>query len=238
MARLSVNVDHVATLRQVRGGNYPDPIHAAVIADLAGANGITVHLRQDRRHIQERDVYLISHIVKSHLTLEMAPTEEMFAVAKQMVPDMVTLVPERQQELTTEGGLNLLEEPQYLENYINRLQKEVGCVVCLFINPDEEMVKNADRLKADFVELHTGAYAEAKDIEEEIKQLRQIERMAHLGYKLKLGVNAGHGLNYHNVANIAKISPIEELSIGHSIIARSVFVGLERAIKEMLELIG
>ncbi|MBN2543564.1 pyridoxine 5'-phosphate synthase [bacterium] len=237
MARLSVNVDHVATLRQARGVDYPDPVQAAVLADLAGVNGITVHLRQDKRHIQERDVYLIRHIIKSHLTLEMAATEEMFEIAKGIVPDMVTLVPENAGEITTEGGLNLDENPDYLEEFINRLQKEVGCVACLFIDPDEETVKNAARLKADFIELHTGKYAEAHDIEEELKEFRRLERMAHLGFKLKLGVNAGHGLNYRNVINIANIKPIEEFSIGHSIIARSVFVGIERAVKEMMEIV-
>lgn len=237
MSRLSVNVDHIATLREARGEGYPDPIYAIPSIELAGADGITVHLRKDRRHIQERDLLLIRHMCKTHLTLEMAPTEEMLGIADKASPDMVTLVPEEESEITTLGGLDTEENPEFLKEYIAQL-KNLGCVVTLFIDPDEKSVKNADRLEADFVELHTGLYAESDDIEEEVTNLRQLEKMATLAKKSKLGVNAGHGLNYNNVENVAALDPVDELSIGHSIISRSVFVGIEQAVKDMIELIN
>ncbi len=237
MPRLSVNVDHIATLREVRGTEYPDPLYAIPAIELAGAHGITVHLRGDRRHIQERDLYLIRHMAKTHLTLEMAATEEMLKIVDKSSPDMVTLVPEEENEQTTLGGMNLEDNPEFLKEYIAELQ-HLGCVVSLFIDPQEQDIKHAAKLKADYVELHTGLYADAENIEEEYVQLRQIEKMATLAKKSKLGVNAGHGLNYNNVEALIEIKTIDELSIGHSIISRAVFVGIEQAVRDMLELIS
>ncbi len=233
MSRLSVNIDHVATLRQARGEDYPNPVHAAVMVEQAGADGVTLHLRSDRRHINDRDAYLVRQIVSSHLTIEMAHNQEMIDIALQIKPDMVTLVPERPQENTTERGFDLAEESGELESPIEQLSNE-GIIVSLFVNPTEENMKAAAALAADYVELNTSFYAEAKSFEEEISALRIIEKAAHLASKLKLGVAAGHGLNYHNVTNIAAIEPIEELSIGHSIIARALFIGIDQAVREMM----
>lgn len=236
MSRLSVNVDHVATLRQTRGEKYPDPVHAAVIVEQAGADGVTVHLRRDRRHITDRDLILIRQVVSSHLTLEMAPSQEMADIAVKYKPDMVTLVPEKAGEPTTERGFDLAEEGGLLEGLIEQLSSE-GIIVCLFVDPTEENMKAAAALHADYVELNTSYYSSSRSFEEEVSALRIIEKAAHLGSKLKLGVSAGHGLNYRNISNIAALEPIEEFSIGHSIIARAVFVGLERAVIEMMKAI-
>ncbi|MCK5833095.1 pyridoxine 5'-phosphate synthase [bacterium] len=236
MSRLSVNIDHVGTLRQARGAQYPDPVHAAVMAEQAGADGITVHLRSDRRHITDRDVYLVRQITTSHMTLEMSAKQEMIDIALQIKPDMVTLVPERQGEQTTERGFDLAEEGGELESPIEQLANE-GIIVSLFVNTTEENMKAAAALAADYVELNTTHYAEARSFEEEVSALRTIEKTAHLANKMKLGVAGGHGLNYRNVTNIAAIEPVEELSIGHSIIARAIFVGIERAVREMKSII-
>ncbi len=233
MSRLSVNIDHVGTLRQARGEKYPNPVHAAVIAEQAGADGVTVHLRGDRRHIDDRDVYLIRQVISSHMTLEMAPKQEMIDIAMQIKPDMVTLVPERPEENTTERGFDLAEEGGELESPIEQLANE-GIIISLFVNPTEENMKAAAALSADYVELNTSFYTEARSFEEEISALRTIEKTAHLASKLKLGVAVGHGLNYRNVANIAAVEPVEELSIGHSIVARAIFVGLDAAVREMI----
>ncbi len=234
MSRLSVNIDHVGTIRQARGEKYPDPVHAAVIVEQSGADGVTVHLRKDRRHINDRDLYLVREIVASHLTLEMFSSQEMVDIALQVKPDMVTLVPERPEESTTERGFDLTQEAQEVEPAIEQLT-EGGIIVSLFVDPTEENMKAAAAFGADYVELNTNYYAISKSFEEEVDALRTVEKAAHLASKMKLGVAAGHALNYRNVRNIAAIEPIEELSIGHSIIARAIFVGLERAVREMME---
>lgn len=235
MAKLGVNVDHVATVRQARGGAAPDPVTAAAIAELAGADGITVHLREDRRHIQDRDVMLLRRTVQTHLNLEMAATDEMVAIAMKVVPDYVTLVPEKRQELTTEGGLDVVRYKEKLTRQIELLH-QAGIIVSLFVDPDLEQLKASTRVRADYVEIHTGAYCEAKG-KVQIAELTKIEEAIKAGKKLGLGVNAGHGLNYQNIRPIITLGGIEEYNIGHSIIARAVLVGLDRAVREMAELV-
>ncbi len=236
MARLSVNVDHVATIRQLRGTKYPDPVLAAYLAELGGADGITIHLRQDRRHIQDRDLFLLRQTVSTHLTLEMAPTEGMAQIALKALPDMVTLVPERSGENTTERGFNLEQEAPEVEPFIVKLQ-DAGIEVSLFVDPTETNIRIAAELGADFVELNTTYYAESDSFERELEELDRIEKAAFLAAKQKLGVAVGHALDYRNVANIAAIEAVEEFSIGHSIVARAVLVGMERAVREMKEII-
>lgn len=236
MARLSVNIDHIATLRQARLGKEPDPVAAASIAELAGADGITIHLREDRRHIQDRDVRILRETVKTKLNLEMAATEEMVNIALEIKPDMVTLVPEKRAELTTEGGLDVVLNKENLSRQVELL-KNSGISVSLFINPDLDQVKTSHRIEADYVEIHTGRFADAinkKDADDEFERILDAVKAAG---KLRLGINAGHGLNYINIKRIMKISEIEEFSIGHSIIARAVLVGLERAVREMVDLV-
>ena len=234
--RLGVNIDHVATVRQARGTNEPDPTAASFLVELAGAEGIVVHLREDRRHIQDRDLEILRRVVKLHLNLEMAATEEMVGIALRTKPDMVTLVPEKRQELTTEGGLDVQSHSTDLGGAVSRL-RDGGIAVSLFIDPDASQIKAAAKIGADVVELHTGEYANAADAEEALAQLERIRNGAILAEKLGLGVSAGHGLTYQNVAEIAAIEQIEELNIGHSIIARAVLVGLERAVMDMLDII-
>ena len=234
--RLGVNIDHVATVRQARGTNEPDPIAASFLVELAGAEGIVVHLREDKRHIQDRDLEILRKVVKLHLNLEMAATEEMMGIALKTKPDMVTLVPEKREELTTEGGLNATGLSEELSSAISIL-KDGGIVVSLFIDPEMAQIKAAAKVGADVVELHTGEYAKATDAEEEMAQLERIRNGAILAAKLGLGVSAGHGLTYQNVAEIAALEPIEELNIGHSIISRAVLVGLEAAVRDMLDII-
>ena len=236
MSRLSVNVDHIATLRQLRGTKFPDPVLAAYLAELGGADGITIHLRQDRRHIQDRDLFLLRQTVSTHLTLEMAPTTGMTQIALKTVPDMVTFVPERSGENTTERGFNLEQEGDELEPIIKNLQ-DSGIEVSLFVDPTETNMRVAGELAADFVELNTTFYAESEDFEKELEELDKIERAANLAAKQKLGVAVGHALNYQNVLNIAAIQAVEEFSIGHSIICRAALVGMERATREMKETI-
>jgi pyridoxine 5-phosphate synthase len=236
MLKLSVNVDHVATLRETRKANLPDPVEAAILACLSGADGITAHLRGDRRHIKERDLGLLRQLVKTSLNLEMAATEEMIKIAIEIKPNLVTLVPERPQEVTTEGGLDVVKNFNQLKKAISKL-KSGGLKISLFINPDEKSVKAAAKLKADFVELNTDKYAEAKGEEEKWSELENLRKMAELAHKNNLKVNAGHGLNYRNISGIVSIKQVEEVSIGHSIVARAVMVGFEKAVKEMLELI-
>ena len=235
--KLNVNIDHIATLRQARKGIEPDPIYAAVLVELAGAHGITIHLREDRRHIQDRDVKLLKQIVQSKLNLEMAATKEMIAIAKEIKPNWSTLVPEKRQELTTEGGLNAKELQKELGETTKRLH-DSGILVSLFIDPSLEQVDAARNINADFIEIHTGKYAELFGTGTEDKELALIEESTKRARDLGLRVNAGHGLNYQNISRLAQIEEIEEYSIGHSIISRSVMVGLERAVKEMLVLIG
>jgi len=236
MPKLSINIDHVATLREARKSSEPDPIAAAISAELAGADGITIHLRGDRRHIKDRDLKILREVVKTSLNLEMAATQEMLEKALEIKPDMATLVPEREGEITTEGGLNVVDNYERLSQIIPKLQIN-GMLVSLFVNPDIESIKSAAKLKTDFVEINTAKYSEAKNLGEKIEELEKIERMVELAYRLSLGINAGHGLNYKNVVEIARIKHIDEFSIGHSIVARAVIVGFERAVKEMLELV-
>ena len=235
MAKLGVNIDHVATIRQARGGTEPDPVAAAAIAELAGADGITVHLREDRRHIQDRDVKILRSTVQTHLNLEMAATDEMVKIALQVVPDYVTLVPEKRQELTTEGGLDVVQHSQLLARQIERLH-QAGIAVSLFVDPDLEQLKASARVKSDFIEIHTGSYCEAEG-QAKVVELGKIEAAVKAGRKLGLRVNAGHGLNCRNIRPLLAIGGIEEYNIGHSIISRAVLIGLDRAVREMADLV-
>ncbi len=236
MANLGVNIDHVATLRQARFTPYPDLIEAAKICEKAGADGITVHLREDRRHIQDRDVYSLRKIVSTRLNLEMAATQQIVEIALRVVPDEVCIVPEKRRELTTEGGLDVWGQRRRLAGVVRRLQKK-GILVSLFINPELRQVRAAKEVGANFVELHTGTYAEAKGKTRRLKELRKLKQAGKLAVKMGLRLNAGHGLNYQNVRPVARIPGIEDLNIGHSIISRSVFVGLAQAVREMKRLI-
>jgi len=236
MARLGVNIDHVATVRQARGGTEPDPVAAAAIAELAGADGITIHLREDRRHIQDRDLKLLRQTVKTRLNLEMAATHEMVGVAITVKPEMCTLVPEKRQELTTEGGLDVRYNLDQVKASVESLQSG-GIVVSLFVDPDPDQIKAATKAGADYIEIHTGAFAEAKEWKAVDQELIKIENAVKLAQKLGLGVNAGHGLNYTNIKLISAIRGIEEYNIGHSIISRAVLVGLDKAVRDMVELV-
>jgi len=235
MIALGINIDHVATLRQARGGIEPEPIHAAQIAEMAGADQITVHLREDRRHIQYRDVQMLRGIIQTKLNLEMAPTIEMVALAKELKPDIVTLVPEKREELTTEGGLNL-EKPG-LDKVIADL-KEAGIEVSLFIEPDISMIKLGDRLGAQAIEIHTGAYANLKDEKEIQTELQRIKKAAKTIKSAGLRCVAGHGINYKNIFPLLELDLFEEYNIGHSIMARAVFTGLNEAVTEMKRIIN
>ncbi|MFH1034033.1 MAG: pyridoxine 5'-phosphate synthase [Pseudomonadota bacterium] len=236
MARLSVNVDHVATLRQARGIDEPDPVWAAVLAEKAGADGIIVHLREDRRHIQDRDLKVLRQVVKGRLNMEMAATEEMLGIASTLGPDLCTLVPERRQELTTEGGLEVKGNLEAVKQAVSRLNG-AGIQVSLFIDPHPEQIKAAHLAGAQVVELHTGAYANASDEAGLKKHLDAIEDSARLAARLNIKVAAGHGLNLRNVPPLLALPEIEEYSIGHSIVARALFVGMEQAVSEMLALV-
>ncbi len=228
--RLFINIDHVATVRQARGTDEPDPVQAAVLAQLGGADGITVHLRRDRRHIQDRDVELLRRTLRSPLNLEMANVPEMEAIAMELTPHQVTLVPENREELTTEGGLDVMDA-EGLDSTLRRLAK-VGIRTSLFIDPEPDAVRRSADLRADAVELHTGEYANA-DILDRAAQLDRLTAATRLGRELGLAVHAGHGLTYENVAPVAAIAGCEELNIGHSVVSRSVFVGFEQAVREM-----
>ncbi|HSE83550.1 MAG TPA: pyridoxine 5'-phosphate synthase [Thermodesulfobacteriota bacterium] len=235
MPRLNVNIDHVATLRQARRGIEPDPVLAAYLAELAGADGIVVHLREDRRHIQNRDLEVLRRTVKTKLNMEMAPTEEMVNIAIDTAPDMVTLVPEKREEITTEGGLNVLANPKALAQIVKKL-KTNDIIVSLFIDPSLDQINASKEAGADMVEIHTGLYAEANGEQEITRQLKTIIHSVQASLELGLRVAAGHGLNYTNVTRVAEIRGIEELNIGYSIIARAVIVGMEKAVKEMVGL--
>lgn len=237
MARLGVNIDHIATLRQARGGADPDPLAAAVLVELAGADGLVVHLREDRRHIQDRDLQLLREITRTKLDLEMAADEAMVKIALTVKPDLVTLVPEKRQELTTEGGLDVMGQRERIERAVGLLHNG-GIPVSLFVEPDLQQIKAAHKIAADFVELHTGRYANATRSKEADAEYEAIAQAAKLAYKLGMGVNAGHGLNYRNVKRLTHIPEIVEYNIGHSIVARAVFVGLPQAVKEMKALLG
>ncbi|MWJ26749.1 pyridoxine 5'-phosphate synthase [Halomonas sp. ZH2S] len=234
---LGVNIDHIATLRQARGTRYPDPVQAAMLAEEAGADGITVHLREDRRHIQPRDVHLLAEILATRMNLEMAVTEEMLSLAESLRPAHVCLVPEKREELTTEGGLDVVGGFDALACACERL-KAAGCDVSLFIDPDIEQIDAAARLGVPTVELHTGAYAEAVvGSTDAIQEYHRLSDAAIHAVAVGLVVNAGHGLNYHNVEAVAAIPGLNELNIGHAIIARAMFVGLKEAVREMKRLI-
>ena len=237
MPRLGVNVDHVATLRQARGGTDPDPLAAAVLVELAGADGLVVHLREDRRHIQDRDLRLLREVTRTKLDLEMAADDEMVKIALNVRPDLVTLVPEKRQELTTEGGLDVAGQRDRIHNIISELH-DGGIPVSVFIEPDLGQVKAAHKISADFVELHTGRYANASRSKEADAEFESITQAARLAYKLGIGVNAGHGLDYRNVKRLTHIAEIVEYNIGHSIIARAVLVGIVQAVKEMKALLS
>ena len=235
MARLGVNIDHVATVRQARRAAEPDPVQAAVLAELGGAGAITVHLRQDRRHIQDRDLEVLRQVVRTRLNLEMAATQEMMRVALTVKPEQATLVPERREELTTEGGLDAVLNSVQLKPIVKELGSG-GIEVSLFVDPDLEQVKEAHKLDAQAVEINTAAYADARDARAREAALRRIVDAARLARRLGLAVHAGHGLTYQNVGVIASQSEFAELNIGHSIVSRAVLVGMERAVREMVDL--
>ncbi|HEY6097898.1 MAG TPA: pyridoxine 5'-phosphate synthase [Anaeromyxobacter sp.] len=235
-ARLGVNVDHVATLRQSRRTLYPDPVAAALLAELAGADQITIHLREDRRHIQERDLMVMRKTVATRLNLEMAATQEMVKIAYETKPDVATLVPERREELTTEGGLDVVGGRDAVRRVVKTL-RDAEIKVSLFIDADLDQVKAAHRAEAEMVEFHTGRYCDARLAADRRKELSRLLDACKAAAKLGLEVAAGHGLNYENVIPVAAISEIEELNIGHSIVGRAVLVGFERAVREMKALV-
>jgi pyridoxine 5-phosphate synthase len=229
--RLYINIDHVATLRQARRGAEPDPVEAALVCEKAGADGITAHLREDRRHIQDPDIERLKKSVRTYFNLEMACVAEMLELARRLKPEQVTLVPERREEITTEGGLDIVSDPARIRNAIEAL-RDAGIRVSLFIDPTRAAVEQSKKLGVPAIELHTGSYAQRSDSEKTIDALRESARRAS---ELGLAVHAGHGLTVRNVGPVAAIPEIEELNIGHSIISRAVFVGLDRAVKEMRE---
>lgn len=232
MLTLGVNIDHIATIRQARRTVEPDPVAAAVLAELAGADGITAHLREDRRHIQDRDIRLLRQTVRTHLNMEMAATDEMVAIALEIKPDYVTLVPEKREEVTTEGGLDIADQLLRLSEVVAKLQ-DAGIPVSLFIDADSKQIEAAAKTKAKFIELHTGSYAEAQDEESRQKELNGLATGCQQAIAAGLRVNAGHGLTYWNVYPVACLEGMEELNIGHSIISRASLVGMERAVREM-----
>lgn len=232
---LGVNIDHVATLRQARGTRYPDPVQAALLAEQAGADGITAHLREDRRHIGDRDIRLLNDVVQTRLNMELAVTEEMVAIAEDVAPAHCCLVPERREELTTEGGLDLGAQRDTIAAACQRLAA-AGCEVSLFIDPDTKQIRAAAEVGAPVIELHTGRYAGATDPRQSARELDRLQRAAELAVDLGLRVNAGHGLHYHNVQPVAAMAQVGELNIGHAIIARAVFAGLGEAVAEMKRL--
>ncbi|MBK7230356.1 MAG: pyridoxine 5'-phosphate synthase [Ignavibacteriales bacterium] len=234
--RLSLNIDHIATLRNARGETQPDPVTAALIAEQAGVDGIVVHLREDRRHVNERDVRLLRELITTKLDLEMAATEEIIKIACDIGPELATIVPEKRQELTTEGGVNVIDNITLMKNTIQELHK-FDIEVSLFIEPEIKQIEAAAEIESDFIEIHTGVFANALSEEEQFDELDKIRVAVKHAKKLGLGVNAGHGLDYQNIKIFRELTDIDEVSIGHSIIARAVFVGLKQAIKEMNDLI-
>lgn len=229
---LGVNIDHIATLRNARGTKYPDPVHAAEIAERAGADGITIHLREDRRHIVDRDVRILAETIQTRMNLEMAVTDEMVQIALDTNPEFVCLVPEKREELTTEGGLDVVGQLEKIKAATEKLSA-AGIKVSLFIDADRQQIDAAKVCGAPFIELHTGHYADAKTEEDQQDELKKIAAGASYADDLGITVNAGHGLTYHNVAPIAALPEIYELNIGHSIMGRAVFDGLNRAVKDM-----
>ncbi|MEW6197008.1 MAG: pyridoxine 5'-phosphate synthase [Bacteroidota bacterium] len=234
--RFCLNVDHIATLRNARGEVLPDPVTFALIAEQFGVDGIVVHLREDRRHISERDLRLLRELITTKLDMEMAAVPEIIDIACDVVPELATIVPERRQELTTEGGINVIDNIKQIKFAIQRLH-EVEVPVSLFIEPDINQIDAAAEINADFIEIHTGHYANAVSEEDIFDELERVRVAAKHAKKLGLGVNAGHGLNYINMKEFVAIEDIDEVSIGHAIIARAVVVGLEKAVKEMIEIV-
>jgi pyridoxine 5-phosphate synthase len=234
--RLCINIDHVATLREARGGVEPDPVATAVLCELAGADGIVFHLREDRRHINDRDVHLLRETVKTKLDMEMAATEEIIRIAVETLPELVTLVPERRQELTTEGGLDIAGHKHVLRDAVKELQRH-DIEVSLFVDPVIAQIEAAKEVGADKIEIHTGEYANARHPRRQGELLEVVRAAARLARELGMGVNAGHGLNYVNIVPFRGIEEVEEVSIGHAIIARALFVGMDRAVREMRELV-
>jgi pyridoxine 5-phosphate synthase len=234
--RLGVNVDHVATVRQARRTSYPDPVAAASISEMAGADQITVHLREDRRHVQDRDVRLLRQTVTTMLNLEMAATQEMVKIAYDIKPDQVTLVPERREEVTTEGGLDVQHHRDHVKKYVQSL-KDADIQVSLFIDPDLDQVRAAHRIEANAVEVHTGKYCDAVGESEARVELQRIVDAVRTAAKLGMRVAAGHGLHYHNMSALVPVEEIEEYNIGHAIIARAILVGLDRAVRDMVALL-
>jgi pyridoxine 5-phosphate synthase len=236
MPRLGVNIDHVATLREARRINYPDPVAAAALAEFAGAACIVVHLREDRRHIKDRDLQILRETVQTALNMEMAATEEMIRIASQIRPDVATLVPEKREELTTEGGLDVIGNRTRVEAAVQTL-KQAGIKVSLFIDPDMKQIEASHAVGGDAIEIHTGLYCEAKTPRQVNEELQKVISAAQKAHGLGLEVKAGHGLHYFNVRRIADIPEIVELSIGHSIVARAVMVGMDQAVRDMIALI-
>jgi pyridoxine 5-phosphate synthase len=234
--RFALNIDHVATLRNARGEDQPDPVTIAMIAEEAGVDGIVVHLREDRRHISERDVRLLRELIKTKLDLEMAACDEIIKIACDIGPELATLVPEKRQELTTEGGLNVIDNSKIYKDTISKLH-DANIEVSLFIEPEITSIDIAAEIDADFIEIHTGIFANAGSEEEQFDELERIRAAVIHAKKLGLGVNAGHGLNYQNIKIFREVPDVDEISIGHSIIARSVNVGITEAVKEMIRLI-
>jgi len=237
MAGLAVNVDHIATLREARKAAYPDPVAAGLLAEMAGADGVVVHLREDRRHIQDRDVRLLRNVVQSKLILEMASTAEMVGIALDVKPDVVTLVPEKREELTTEGGLDLIVHKHTIAETVDTLQNS-GIPVSIFIDPDPEQVKLAHKIDASMVEIHTGTFCDATTEDKKERAFSKIVDAVKLARKLKLGINAGHGLCYKTIKQFKGLYEIDEFSIGHSIVSRASMVGMDKAVREMIRLIN
>jgi pyridoxine 5-phosphate synthase len=236
MARLAVNVDHVATVRQARGIDEPDPVLAAGLAELAGAEGIICHLREDRRHINDRDLRLLRQTVKTRLNMEMAAVDEVVEIALEIRPDLVTLVPEKREELTTEGGLDVKSQPDHYRKVAKRLAG-AGILISFFVDPDPDQIRISHKCGAHIVEIHTGHYAEARSESEAAERFGRITAAVESAADLNLGISAGHGLNYLNVKRFKGLPQVEEYSIGHSIVARAVLVGFERAVREMIDLV-
>ncbi len=235
--KFSLNIDHFATVRNSRGGQQPDPVTAALIAEQAGVDGIVCHLREDRRHINERDVRLLRELIKTRLDLEMAATDEIVKIACDIGPELATLVPEKRQELTTEGGLNVLDNISRIKDTIEELH-EAEIEVSLFIEPEIEQIDASAEINSDFIEIHTGVFANALSEEEQFDELERIRAAVKHAKKLGMGVNAGHGLDYQNIKIFREIPDIDEVSIGHSVIAHAMFVGIDRAVKEMMALLN
>jgi len=234
--KLGVNIDHVATLREIRLGIEPEPVFAALICQAAGVDSIVIHLREDRRHIKERDLYILKEVVKTKLNLEMSVAEDIIGIACKVKPDQATLVPEKRQEITTEGGLDVASNFKRIKQAITRLEKQ-GIAVSLFIDPDKRQLEAAKKAGVKMIELHTGRYCDAQNEKEQDKYFAELKTATDDAKEKGLSVFAGHGLNYYNVSRIAKIKGIEELNIGYSIVCRAVLVGLERAVREMKALI-